>query len=359
VVQRLAHGLAERGHQVRVASLMSGGGVAKELESSGIPVVSLEADRVGGGRAALSLLTHLRADHVDVLHAFLFHSNLLGRMIGCVARVPAVIASERSVESSKAAWRVWADRLTWRLADRWTANAQEVSRVLQRREKVDPDRIEVIPNGIDLAYFAAPVSASAFRSRYRLDVQDRVVLCAGRLDPMKGQHTLLEAFHVVLQDEPDARLCLVGDGPLRPALERRAGELKLGDRVVFAGTLADVRCAFAAAELLVLPSVEEGLPGIVMEAQAAGVPVVATAVGGTPELIQHDRTGLLVPPRDSVALAAAILRLLRSRELCQRLSAAAGAGIQNLSTERMVDATVVMYQALLSRQSAPAGAEAA
>jgi glycosyltransferase involved in cell wall biosynthesis len=126
-------------------------------------------------------------------------------------------------------------------------------------------------------------------------------------------------------------------------------ELKLQGRVVFAGSISDVRPALASAELLALASTEEGLPGVVMEAQAAGLPVVATAAGGTPELVQHERTGLLVPVRDSSALSAAIVRLLRDRDLAGRLAEGGRASVQELSTDRMVEATLEMYQRLLAR----------
>jgi glycosyltransferase involved in cell wall biosynthesis len=357
VVQRLALGLAARGHHVRVACLMTGGGVAEELRAAGIPVISLEADRRGGVSAALALLRLLR-EPVEVLHTFLFHSNLLGRVVGAMARVPTIV-SERSVESGKAAWRVRVDRLTWRLARRWTANSREVARVLEQREGIDARRIDTIPNGIDTAHFAEHVSAVEFRSRMGIQPGDRVVVCVGRLDPLKGQTTLVRAFRDVVASEPRARLCLVGDGADRAALARHVDEFRLGDRVTFAGTIADVREALAAADVFVLPSNEEGLPGSVMEAQAAGVPVVATAVGGTPELVQHEHTGLLVPPRDAGALSEAIVRLLRDSDLAQRLAAAARASVQELSVDRMVDTTIAMYRRVRSGENASKSAVAA
>jgi glycosyltransferase involved in cell wall biosynthesis len=291
----------------------------------------------------------LRGEPVDVLHAFLFHSNLMARLVGPVARVPAVVVSERSVECTKKPWRVWTDRLTWRLADQWTANSREVARVLRQRERIDASRIETIPNGIDLAYFSERVSPAKFRSRMGFGPTDRIVLCIGRLDPLKGQPMLLHAFRQVATAEPHARLCLVGDGRLRETLMGQVEELELQGRVVFTGSISDVRPALASAELLALASTDEGLPGVVMEAQAAGLPVVATAAGGTPELVQHERTGLLVPIRDSSALSTAIVRLLRDRDLARRLAEGGRASVQDLSSDRMVEATLEMYQRLLAR----------
>jgi glycosyltransferase involved in cell wall biosynthesis len=351
-------GLAVRGHHVRVACLMTGGGVADELQDAGIPVAWLEADRRGGTRAAWTLFKLLR-EPIDVLHAFLFHSNLMGRCVGTLARVPAVVVSERSVESTKATWHVWADRLTWRLADRWMANSRSVARVLEQREGIDSERIDTILNGIDLTYFTAPAGRAEFRSQMGYGDADRVVVCVGRLDPLKGQTTLLEAFRDITRHEPRARLCFVGDGAQRASLERQAVALELASLVRFAGTLKDVRPALAGADLFVLPSNEEGLPGSVIEAQAAGVPVVATAAGGTPELVQHERTGLLVPPRDPLALSVAVVRVLRDQALAQQLSNAAKVEVQHLSTDRMVETTLEMYRHLTSHGARARGRVAA
>lgn len=356
-VQQLALGLVSRGHEVRVASLLSGGGVAEELVSAGIPVVALDADRRGIARAALSFFKLLRRERVDVLHAFLFHSNLIGRVVGRLAGVPAVIVSERSVESGKTSWRLWADRLTWRLADCWTANSREVARVLEQRERIVASRITVIPNGVDVAHFSQQVNPTAFRTQCDLMSGDRVVVCVGRLDKLKGQATLLEALRIVADEEPTSRLCFVGEGALRQALERQAAELRLMGRVCFAGSLADVRPALAVADLVVLPSTDEGLPGIVLEAFAAGVPVVATAVGGTPELVEHEHTGLLVAARDPAAMAAAIVRLMRDAGLRHRLSQSAREFVQHLSVDRMVGTTEHLYQRLCPER--PAGASTA
>lgn len=344
---------------MRVASLLSGGGVAEELLAAGVRVVPLGADHSGIAHAALSFFKLLRRERVDVLHAFLFHSNLIARVLGRVAGVPAVIVSERSVESGKAWWRLWADRLTWRLADSWTANSREVGRVLERRERIAANRIAVIPNGVDVAHFSQQVNPTAFRTRCGLTTGDAVVLCVGRLDRLKGHSTLLEAFRIVADEAPTSRLCLVGEGALRQPLERQAAELRLTGRVCFSESLADVRPALAAADLLVLPSIDEGLPGIVLESFAAGVPVVATAVGGTPELVEHERTGLLVPARDPAALAAAIVRLLRDKGLRYRLSQAARDVVQPLSVDRMVGTTEDLYQRLCPERPAGAGTAAA
>jgi len=336
---------------------MTGGGIGNELQQAGIPVIWLEADRHGVSSAAWRLFRVLR-EGVDVLHAFLFHSNLMGRIVGTLAGVHPVIVSERSVESTKAQWRVYADRLTWRLAERWTANSHTVARVLEKREGVDARRIDVIRNGVDLAYFGAEVDQIQFRSLVGLSAGDRMVVCVGRLDPLKGHSTLLEAFREVSQQEPNVRLCLVGDGALRVSLAQQADDMRLSGLVNFVGTLTDVRPALAAADVFVLPSNEEGLPGSVIEAQAAGVPVIATSVGGTPELVQHGRTGLLVPPRDPAALSAAILELLGDPARALELSTAAKAAVQELSIDRMVDATLEMYLRI-GRRMRTTGAEAA
>jgi glycosyltransferase involved in cell wall biosynthesis len=189
----------------------------------------------------------------------------------------------------------------------------------------------VVPLGIDLERFGAARAAPAG--------EVSLVGTVGRLAPQKDQETLLEAAALV----PEARFVLVGDGELRPELERRAAELGIADRVTFTGAREDVPELLASFDVFAHPSLFEGFCLAVLEAQAAGVPVVATPVGGIPETVVDGETGLLVPTRDPTALAAAIRRLLEDREFAQRLADAARRSARRYSTERMVEETLKVY----------------
>jgi glycosyltransferase involved in cell wall biosynthesis len=189
---------------------------------------------------------------------------------------------------------------------------------------VDPARVRLVENAIDVEAAAADARAGRvpLRAAFGATDGDLVVLALGRLSPEKGHAVLVEAFREVVARVPAARLVLVGDGVLEPALRRAAAPL--GERVVFAGWRADPGHCLGAADVFALPSLREGLPLAVLEAMAAGVPVVASAVGGVPAALADGAAGVLVPPGDPGALAAALARLLADPERRQTLRDAAG-----------------------------------
>jgi len=343
-VQRLAMGLARRGRRLRVASLCSAADIASELEAAGIPVVAFDIERRGVVAATRALAAFLRATRPAVLHTFNFHANLLGRVVGAAVRLPGIVASERSVESAKPRWRVGCDRLTWRLAHRWTVNAAAVANVLRTRERIDGGRIDIIPTGIELERFEPRPRDHAFRAGQGIADGDQLIVCVGRLDRYKGHDNLLAAFAALAPERPRARLLLVGAGRFRDALIVRARSAGLADRVRFSGALGDVRPALAAADVFVQASDEEGLPGAVLEAMAMGLPVVATDVGGTREAVDDGVTGLLVPPRDPGALTAAVAGLLDDPGLAARFGAFGRKRVaEEFSSEREVALTDDVY----------------
>jgi glycosyltransferase involved in cell wall biosynthesis len=349
-VQALALGLVRCGWPVRVASLFSKADIAFELEAAGIPVDGLGIERTNVGVVAWRLRRLLRARRVTVLHCFNFHANLLGRLVAATAGVPIVIASERTVEPAKARWRVAADRLTWRLAHRWTVNARAVARVLAARERVTPDCIDVIPTGVDADRFKPRPRDDAFRAAHGISGDERVIVCVGRLDRYKGQEHLIEAFARLCAVDRRIRLALIGDGRFRARLEAQAVAAGVRERVTFTGSVGDVRPALAAADVFVQASDTEGMPGAVLEAMAMEVPVVATAVGGTPEVVTDGQDGLLVPAERPDALADAVARMLTEPGLGERLGACGRRRVvDELSVERAVTLTDALYRRLWDR----------
>ncbi|TMQ21289.1 MAG: glycosyltransferase, partial [Candidatus Rokuibacteriota bacterium] len=163
------------------------------------------------------------------------------------------------------------------------------------------------------------------RQRYGLTAADRIVLTVQRLYPRKGVATFLEAAALVVREAPDARFVIVGDGPERSALERRAAELGLGARVLFTGAVAnaDLPELYAAADVFAFHTLHEGLGIVLLESLASGCPVVTTAAGGTLDIVRDGDTGLVVPPADAAAFARAVVRLLRDAPLAGALRARA------------------------------------
>ena len=240
------------------------------------------------------------------------------------------------------------DRTVSRFVDRVIAVSEAARAFLISGKGYAADKIVVVPNGRDLSTFRPGAGRDALRKELGLDRVVPLVGVVGRLEAQKGHAYLLEAWPSVAAEFPDARLLVVGDGSLRPRLEARTGELGVGESVIFAGFRADIPRVLDAIDVLVLPSLYEGMPLTAIEASAMGRPVVATAVDGTPEVIREARTGRLVPPADPVALSRAIRSLLRDPLGAQRMGRAGrDFVVDRFDLDRQVASTARVYRELV------------
>jgi glycosyltransferase involved in cell wall biosynthesis len=213
------------------------------------------------------------------------------------------------------------------------------------------ERINVQHNSIRPEKMASAKEAQAIRAKFGIAESEPVVVAIGRLSSEKAHIDLLNAFRHLQSNnsELNAKLVIVGDGPERERLEAAARSLGITERVHFAGQISDVKPYYAAADLLALPSHSEGSPYVLLEAMAAGLAIVATAVGGVPEMVEDEVSALLVPPRDPQKMAAAIARILKDEELARKLTASAAALIATrYSPENYVRSLVEIYRELLT-----------
>jgi len=255
----------------------------------------------GDPRGVLRLFRLLRHERVRVLITFLFHATLLGRVVGALAGVPVRVSSERTMGGE--GWgRRLLNRWTVPLATHVVAVSDLVARYTAQAFRIPESRLTTIRNGVD----AAAIQPTP-RPR---DPEAPVVGCTARLHAENDHATLLEGFARVAAGRPNARLLLVGRGPEEGRLRRLSEGLGIAQRVTFAGEHADVRPWLAAMDVYAQTSRTAGISNSILEAMAAALPVVATAVGGTPEVVVDEETGILVPGRDAVALAGALERLL-------------------------------------------------
>jgi len=270
------------------------------------------------GRLAglIRLWRALRAERPAIFHAHLSWPFACkhGVRAAWLARVPGIVGTAQLYVAPDDTTR---SRLMLRPFRRIIAVSEEVKVRYARDLNVPLDRLTVVRNAIRLPP-RARAGNSALRAELIAGRPDYVVLTPARLHPQKGHEYLLAAATQV----PDATFVLAGDGPLRTGLEARARELGIADRCLFLGERSDVQDLLAVSDLFVLPSLFEGLPVSILEAMAAERPVVATAIGGTDEVITTGESGLLVPPRDPVALASVIRRLRGDASLAQRLALA-------------------------------------
>jgi glycosyltransferase involved in cell wall biosynthesis len=315
-----------------IYSLKAGGEVADELDAAGVPVRFVPLGRrlvaLETLRAVRRVAAELRADGVQVVHGYQWRPALIGALAARLARVPVVLASKRSLSGdSRAERRAW--RLLGRLVDAITVNADAL-RTEAMAHGVH-SRWVLVRNGIDLGRFTpSGADAAAARAAVGLDPARPVIGAVGRLEARKGHDDLLRAVARLggRPGAPPPQVALVGDGPERETLRALAGELGIAGAVRFAGTVPDVRPWLAAMDVFVLPSREEGSSNAALEAMASGRAVIATGVGGTAELIEDGRTGLLVPPRDAEALATALATVLDAPVYAAALGAAARAVVE-------------------------------
>ncbi len=336
-----------------VCVLAGDGPLGEMLRSAAIPVYHLG---FRGFRrpwlAALGLLRLwriMRRERPQIFHGFLFWAYITGTLVARFARVPVVVASRRSLGHFKAGKRHYLilEQFTNRVTDLFVANSQAVKQDVMTQENIDGDRIIVIYNGLDATRYHN-ASGEALRRELQLGSKP-VVAVVSNFIHYKGHAFFFEAWRHVTARHPSAIALLVGEGATRPMWERWCQDAGLLDSVRFLGTRQDVPCVLAAATVFVHPSLEEGYSNAVLEAMASSLPIVATAVGGNVEAIEHERTGLLIPPRDSTALAEAISRLLADPKVASRLGRAACQAVtERHRLSRMVREYETVYESLIA-----------
>jgi glycosyltransferase involved in cell wall biosynthesis len=309
----LARGLPA-GVQTVFLSFAEGGRCRQFLSTArhhGFEAVGLIHDTPHLLAAMREIAGHLERTGADVLCCHGYKANLVGRLAARQRKIPAVaIARGWTAENAKVRLYERLDRFHLRWMDHVVC-VSEAQAEKVRRAGVRPERMSVIYNAIDPSRFAEPNARyRAKLLRYFRQPRTRIIGAAGRLSPEKGFEMLVEAAERVLRSHPSAGFILFGDGPERARLQQRINAAGLNHTFILSGFRADLDRFLPHFDLLALPSYTEGLPNVVLEAFAAGVPVVGTAVGGTPEVIEDGVSGHLVPPGDADAIAERIGALL-------------------------------------------------
>jgi glycosyltransferase involved in cell wall biosynthesis len=332
------------------------GSLGERLRGEGVEVACLERRPGRDPRAAWRMAAVLRRRGVEVVHAHQytpFFYAALGALALRRSRRPPVIFTEhgRHYPDIVSSLRRAANRLVFaRLAAAVNAVSGFSAESLRKVDGFARRPIEVIENGIELGRYEGPRDRRALRERLGLDPDRRYIANVARLHPIKDQAMLLRAFAAVAAARPDVDLMLVGDGALRGALGLLAEELGVAARVRFLGVRSDVPEVLAAVDVFALTSICEAASLTLLEAMASALPVVATAVGGTPEIVRDGRDGMLVPRGDAHAAASALLRLLNDPEAASAMGASARARVrERYQLARTIDTYMELYRRLAGR----------
>jgi glycosyltransferase involved in cell wall biosynthesis/protein-tyrosine-phosphatase len=349
-------GYLARDRKVQLSAvLFNDGRLADELRRSGVDLAIVDEQRHSAVQIVRFLARFLQTRQVEIVHTHRYKDNILGAAAAKLAGVRHVIRTVHGLTEPAAGW----NRVKVRAADaldtailrhgaaRVIAVSAGVAQTL-RQSGCRPASVIGIPNGIDLSRVRATRTASAVRRELGIAADALVIGTAGRLVPVKAQASLLGAARLVLEQRRDARFVIAGDGPLRDDLILAARALGIASQCVFTGSRADIHEVMAAMDVFVLPSLHEGIPMALLEAMALRRPVVATAVGGMVEVIDHRSNGLLVAPRDERGLASACLEVAADPDLARGLGETARQTVERrFSRDANGAAVLATYRAVM------------
>lgn len=335
---KTSRALRERGVQPVLFHLQPDGPLATSFDEEGVPRVHVPVHPISSGRLigdASRLAREARRAGVALLHTQDVYSNTIAILASRIAGLPHV-ASQRWTTAVPSRLVDTGHRLAMSLADAVVVNSSAVAAHATARMIRRHDRVFVVPNIVEDRVFAGTAESERARLReeYGLPETATVIVTVARLSPVKDHRTLLAAVAQVRTDGVDARLVLVGDGPLRAELQAEAARLGIADAVTFAGESRDVRGWLSAGDLACLTSVTEGFPNAIVEAMAAGLAVVATRAGGIPDVVEHMRTGLLAAVGDVPAIARHLRTLATNTSLRRQLAAAGRSLVESRHTSR-------------------------
>lgn len=338
-------------YQSVVCCIQDKGVLGAEVEKLGIQLIELHKLQKGGWDSSIidDLVAVIQRENIDLVHGHLYHANLYARFAAKRAKVPSVITVHNTYAKRK--WH--RQLLNWYLA-RSSAKIIAVSDSIRddviQFDRVSPDKVVTILNGIDTERSQSSLSQAEARLRLQLPEHAKVTVTIGRLVEQKGHTILLQALQKLKQQgSSDVYAVLVGDGPWRQRLQDRAKALGLEKQIRFLGTRTDIGDILRAADLYIMPSLWEGLGLALLEGMAAGLPVLASRVGGMIEVLGEGQYGYLVPANDVAALAQQLSALLAPGKDLSQMASAAQKRVTDFSATRMVAAIEAVYTSVLRR----------
>jgi glycosyltransferase involved in cell wall biosynthesis len=320
----------------------------EKAAAAGLPVLPRRMRSELGLLAAFRLAVAMRRRKCRLVHFHDAHAAAVGGIAAALARVPLRVISRRV--DFPLSRNFLSRRKYTRAADAVIAISQGVKRVLVEGG-VEAERVEVVPSGIDFSVYDQELPRDYLRREFHFSEGDYLVGIVAQLEDHKGHRYLIEAARLLMQRTRKVKIIIVGEGSLRLELTQQADQLEVKDLVYFMGYRTDIPRILASLDLFVLSSHLEGLGSSLLDAMACGLPVVATRTGGIPEVVHHEKTGLLVPAKNPEALAEAILTLYHDRRLAGRLAEEGRRQVRDkFSAEATAARTIELYRKLAERK---------
>jgi len=334
-----------------ICSLVGDGTLIREASNCGITAYDLKMRGPFDVTIIFKLLRLINKERIHIMHTYLYHTNILGRVMGWVTRVPVIISTQRSTDP----WRKWyhraLDRITARLCDVIISNSIAGKERLIKKEKIKEDKIIIINNGIEKAFPCDMPMLHRLKEQCGILADSPVIGTVSNLKPAKGLRYLLQAFKYISEKNNKAKLVIVGYGELYNELEQYAEDLGVLHNVRFTGFQSNAIDYISFFDVFVISSLWEGTPVSLLEAMSLGKPVVATDVGGVAEVVKSGEDGVLVKPRNARLLADTIIEIMSNKTMRKELGENAARKIeQKFNTVDMVKNTEVLYESIINKK---------
>jgi glycosyltransferase involved in cell wall biosynthesis len=353
MVLEFVRGANREKYDLFVGALLSGGSLFSEASDLGVQTVDFNKKSYDEVRTLTRLFNFMKRARIDLVHLYGLQADILGRMAARLAGVPVVVSGIRSPELWRKWYHSWLDKVTSGLVDLYISNSEAGRQTTIKREGISPEKIVTIYNGIDLTKFDNPnFDIDSLRTTFGLPPSIQVVGVVANLRPMKGHADVIAALPTIVEQIPKVVFMFVGRDNMDGEIQRLAQGSELSEYIIFTGFSPEVRPFYQLFDLFLLPSTWEGCPVSILEAMAMKKPVVATVVGGIPELVVDGQTGLLIPPHNPTALADAIVSLLKNPDEAQKMGQAGQIRVEkHFTLPKMVEEIEAVYEELLSAQS--------
>jgi len=337
-----------------VCSLRDKGVIGQEIENLGIEVVCLNRDFNRGflWTVVKELQSLIKQRNIQIIRTHEYRANLHGRLAALLSRVPCIVASVHNVYNirDKKLNRRILNKYLGNYTDKVVAVSEAVKKEILRYDRVTEEKIAVIYNGVDSKRFTS-MNTRSIRSEFHIAPSVPIVGTVGRFFPQKGQKYLLDAIAKLKNKLPHIVVLMIGDGPLRNELENHAKNLGIQNNVIFTGIRRDIPALLSAMDVFVFPSLWEGFGNALIEAMAAGKPIIATGIPTVKEIMNSEKLGIIVPPANSEALAESLKSLLFNKTFAQQLGESAKErAFSSFTIDNTVQRYITLYKSILEKK---------